>query len=43
MVESTTSVVYDTIELNQQQVLSETYGHVMLLQAEINKNKQVVT
>jgi hypothetical protein len=40
MVESTPSVFYDEIEVYNQQGLSETSGHVMLLQAEINKRKQ---
>jgi hypothetical protein len=40
MVESTPSVFYDAIEVYTQQGLYETSGHVMLLQAEMNKNKQ---
>jgi hypothetical protein len=40
MVESTPSVVYDAIEVYQQEGLSETSGHVMLLQAETSKKKQ---
>jgi hypothetical protein len=40
MVESTPSVVYDAIEVYKQQGLSETSGHAMLLQAEMNKKKQ---
>jgi hypothetical protein len=40
MVESIPSIIYDAIEVYQQQGLSETSGHVMLLQAEINKKKQ---
>jgi hypothetical protein len=40
MVESTPSIVYDGIEVYNQQGLSETSGHIMLLQAEMNKKKQ---
>jgi hypothetical protein len=40
MAESTPSAVYDAIEVYHQQILSETSGHVMLLQAEMNKKKQ---
>jgi hypothetical protein len=39
MVESTPSVVYDAIEVYNQQGLSESSGHVMLLQAEMNRKK----
>jgi hypothetical protein len=40
MVESTPSFVYDAIEVYKYQGLSETSGHVMLLQAETNKKKK---
>jgi hypothetical protein len=40
VVESTPSIVYDAIEVYKQQGLSENSGHVMLLQAEMNKKKQ---
>jgi hypothetical protein len=40
MVESTPSFVYDAIEVYKQQGLTENSGHVMLLQAEMNKKNR---